>query len=303
MSNTRKGFTLIELLVVIAIIAILAAILFPVFAKAREKARQTSCASNMKQLGLGFAMYVQDYDEKFPSGNVGSNNGNSDETGWASQIYPEVKSTGVYHCPDDNTQPQTANGGTVVPISYGANSNVSGSVALASFLSSSSTVLLFEVSGVTGDPTNATAPSGVVGNGTPLVDTVVYATNPAEVDAGALSDGFTYGAGTVPVYNQAGEYETGYFPYLPASPLGYDGTNAGLGLHSGGANYAFIDSHVKWAQPGSISAGASNTSGTTSDPGTQTQIGAVSTGYGTALPIYACATGAPNLKAGTFSLN
>src|SRR5437764_1424554 len=63
----RKGFTLIELLVVIAIIAILAAILFPVFAQAREKARQTSCLSNLKQLGLGLMMYVQDYDETFPS--------------------------------------------------------------------------------------------------------------------------------------------------------------------------------------------------------------------------------------------
>jgi prepilin-type N-terminal cleavage/methylation domain-containing protein/prepilin-type processing-associated H-X9-DG protein len=61
----KSGFTLIELLVVIAIIAILAAILFPVFAKAREKARQTSCLSNIKQLGLGAMMYVQDYDEMF----------------------------------------------------------------------------------------------------------------------------------------------------------------------------------------------------------------------------------------------
>ena len=62
----KKGFTLIELLVVIAIIAILAAILFPVFARAREKARQASCQSNLKQIALGFAMYVQDYDERFP---------------------------------------------------------------------------------------------------------------------------------------------------------------------------------------------------------------------------------------------
>jgi len=62
----RKGFTLIELLVVIAIIAILAAVLFPVFAKAREKARQTSCLSNMKQIVLAFQMYVQDYDELSP---------------------------------------------------------------------------------------------------------------------------------------------------------------------------------------------------------------------------------------------
>jgi len=63
----REGFTLIELLVVIAIIAILAAILFPVFAQAREKARQTSCTSNLKQLGTAMMMYAHDYDESYPS--------------------------------------------------------------------------------------------------------------------------------------------------------------------------------------------------------------------------------------------
>jgi prepilin-type N-terminal cleavage/methylation domain-containing protein/prepilin-type processing-associated H-X9-DG protein len=66
----RRGFTLIELLVVIAIIAILAAILFPVFARAREKARQASCSSNLKQLALAFLMYAQDYDEKLPGQNL-----------------------------------------------------------------------------------------------------------------------------------------------------------------------------------------------------------------------------------------
>lgn len=65
-SFTRVGFTLIELLVVITIIAILAAILFPVFSRARKKARQTTCMSNQKQIGLGFQQYIQDYDEIFP---------------------------------------------------------------------------------------------------------------------------------------------------------------------------------------------------------------------------------------------
>jgi prepilin-type N-terminal cleavage/methylation domain-containing protein/prepilin-type processing-associated H-X9-DG protein len=104
----RRGFTLIELLVVIAIIAILAAILFPVFAKAREKARQTSCLSNLKQLGLGVRMYAQDYDERnmadslgpgvaytTPSGQVLTNN----YMLWMFSIYPYVKNLQIFNCP------------------------------------------------------------------------------------------------------------------------------------------------------------------------------------------------------------
>lgn len=110
MFKSKKGFTLIELLVVIAIIAILAAILFPVFAKAREKARQASCQSNIKQLTMGMLMYVQDYDETYPlavaplSGNYP--NGQPGSTGdpagwqmWMTVIYPYVKNNKVYVCP------------------------------------------------------------------------------------------------------------------------------------------------------------------------------------------------------------
>lgn len=95
----RSGFTLIELLVVIAIIAILAAILFPVFAKAREKARQIACLSNEKQLGLGIMQYTQDNDEFYPISNdeiVGSGGGN-----WGQAIFPYVKSLDVFKCPDN----------------------------------------------------------------------------------------------------------------------------------------------------------------------------------------------------------
>jgi len=92
---TRRGFTLIELLVVIAIIAILAAILFPVFARAREKARQTSCLSNIKQIGLATLMYVQDYDERMPR----FRGGNANDAGVHKMIYPYMKNLQMFYCP------------------------------------------------------------------------------------------------------------------------------------------------------------------------------------------------------------
>lgn len=104
LTRIKKGFTLIELLVVIAIIAILAAILFPVFAQVREKAHAISCISNLKQVGLGYLQYNQDYDEmtlnvdktKIPNGPQGL----AYTPSWYIIIQPYVKSIALFHCPD-----------------------------------------------------------------------------------------------------------------------------------------------------------------------------------------------------------
>ena len=92
----RRGFTLIELLVVIAIIAILAAILFPVFARAREKARQTSCLSNVKQITLSALMYAQDYDETLPFGH-------SYGFWWYQVLQPYANNEQIFYCPSART--------------------------------------------------------------------------------------------------------------------------------------------------------------------------------------------------------
>ena len=106
MTDRRRGFTLIELLVVIAIIAILAAILFPVFAQARAKARQAACMANLKQLGLAFEMYCQDYDELLPIWGYGdtSQPDNGPDEGfyaWDTVIDPYTKNQQILLCPDN----------------------------------------------------------------------------------------------------------------------------------------------------------------------------------------------------------
>lgn len=125
------GFTLIELLVVIAVISIIAAMLFPVFAKVREKARQTACVSNLRQLSLAFDQYTQDYDERLPGAIDVGFGGAGFSGGWIvlrhafdqgnpstltgafdpaqGSIYPYVKSAAVYVCPDDGTGARTGN--------------------------------------------------------------------------------------------------------------------------------------------------------------------------------------------------
>jgi prepilin-type N-terminal cleavage/methylation domain-containing protein/prepilin-type processing-associated H-X9-DG protein len=117
MNRSRRAFTLIELLVVIAIIAILAAILFPVFAQARSKARQASGLSNAKQVALGILMYVQDYDEVFPrAGWECQTNADAPDipvgtpnpcggTNWQNVVYPYTKNAGIYTSPGDSSTP------------------------------------------------------------------------------------------------------------------------------------------------------------------------------------------------------
>lgn len=106
MRRPKYAFTLIELLVVIAIISIIAAILFPVFAQAREKARETTCISNLRQIGLGVRAYIQDYDETFPifqayNAVSGGAPGQPGHKGVEDEIAPYIKSTDIFKCPDD----------------------------------------------------------------------------------------------------------------------------------------------------------------------------------------------------------
>ena len=153
MSNThynkaRSAFTLIELLVVIAIIAILAAILFPVFARARENARRSSCQSNLKQLALGIKQYTQDYDEKYP--NILAASAPNPGTGWGLAIQPYLKSEQIFQCPSDTaTTPDSATielraeqpGYSDYYINYNLAGNDGGGISEAALDYSSNTIL------------------------------------------------------------------------------------------------------------------------------------------------------------------
>ena len=233
--RSRGAFTLIELLTVITIIAILAAILFPVFASAREKARQTMCASNLQQLGLCVLQYAQDYDEALPFGN------GSGGQGWAGQIFSYTKSSGIFVCPDDSTPPATWPS-LYMRVSYGYNENLSNyqgdhpPLPLSKFTAPASTAMIFETRG---------SIANVSGAGGPIVST--EGSSPAR--AGGTLDG-------------CGGYATGNFS--GRNPLSTYNDSACLAIatwtwpgggaaHVGGANWLACDGHVKFLNATKVS--------------------------------------------------
>ena len=150
MKNHKKSaFTLIELLVVIAIIAILAAILFPVFARARENARRSSCQSNLKQIGLGIIQYSQDYDEKLPARVYFPAGG---DASWRVVVQPYLKSAQIFACPSNTGNSMDTNynpTGRLMPRSYslnGTNGNIGGTAPSGNAGDSASLAALASVS-------------------------------------------------------------------------------------------------------------------------------------------------------------
>ena len=261
--NKQKGFTLIELLVVIAIIAILAAILFPVFQKVRENARRTACLSNLKQIGLGIVQYNQDFDEKQPSGYNIYGGG----TGWASQIYPYLKSIAVYQCPDDSGHGSRASSygmnanfvvnpyGVPASPGYGPNTAAPNGYSLADFAAPSYTVMFFEVtnsagydvSNNTGQPANGFDSDAQNGGASPNgngVGTKTY--DPSGYAAGAATNRLSYA--------------TGYMNYSSTDSInGVPNFQAATGRHTDGSNFLMADTHAKFLRPMSVSAGQSYT--------------------------------------------
>jgi len=250
----KSGFTLIELLVVIAIIALLAAILFPVFERARENAYRATCQSNLKQLGLGFIQYEQDFDERFPAGyylpaGVVCYSG----VNWGTNIFPYVKSDQLYLCPDDSGNKDNEGAGPD-HISYAENAglNMPGTDngyyygSTSELTMSSRTVELFECANTFGNLENLQAGTGygsAVGYG--LGGDMSWQENHG---GGWYATGIMGGrtTGTVVTDPNAADSQSlgegGDFQYP-------------TGRHLDGSNFLMVDGHVKWYQGAQVSPG------------------------------------------------
>lgn len=234
-SSTKRGFTLIELLVVIAIIAILAAILFPVFARARENARRTSCLSNLKQIGLAVMQYAQDYDEKYPfalartaegpnaPGGIWMSDSTSDVLTWNQLIYPYHKSFQVNVCPNGDgryaARPYQGN--------YGANLNV------------------IRYGHTTTNPTPLS-----------MAEIAAAANIYMIMDAGVYGMGSGVGG---QVNNTAASTSNQYLPGIGdtgkracTAADSYQKSDCQSGRHFGGVNVTFADGHAKWLKTSDV---------------------------------------------------
>jgi len=229
MKREKSAFTLIELLVVIAIISILAAILFPVFARARESARRASCMSNLKQIGLGAMMYVQDYDEKYPMGLSWVSASDHSTLNWETIIYPYVKSEQVFLCPSASSSAAASNG------HYGAN------WVMMPYMpwTSDSTVSMASIE----------APASVymlMDGGTILLQPKPQSTsNPYNSSVTAPATYAWYLPGTKKLVEAAGGTS-------PAFGSAQEADYASEGRHFDGLNMAFADGHVKWLKTATV---------------------------------------------------
>lgn len=227
MNGRVRAFTLIEILVVIGIIAVIAAILFPVFGRVRENARRTSCASNLKQIAIASKMYVQDYDGHFFRNMVAVAPGDPLVLpyGWADAIQPYAKSTQILQCPSEpypfNPNPAELKFKESGYTDYAFNNNliVKGEPI---FSEPASTIMICE-------GTSFTAEQPKDGNDAPLFPC-------------AACEGDSSFAGATP----------GIFQQLQSGPVAQHPYYEDVSRHFGGGSYAFADGHAKWLTPDKI---------------------------------------------------
>lgn len=258
-THRRQGFTLIELLVVIAIIAILAAILFPVFQKVRENARRTTCTSNMKQCGLAIVMYFQDNDERYPTyarpnPNFGAGGDGFSDVDWQVSVWPYVKAQGMFACPDShNKNNWVANGD---PAKVGAINPANGAPSKipADYFANMSGWYA-DVTGVDGDPWCNSNTKSADGHGNTL--------NGAGLFGGCYAPGVALSAVSNPATTIAVMEHRKDAVVMPTATWSQSFLWAG---HTGRSNYLFADGHVKTMLPNATCPSAADGNGHATQP-------------------------------------